>query len=252
VITFDLSDRVAVVTGSAQGIGTEYARSLGEAGAKVVVTDVIDVTPAVGQLQRQGIEALGIEADVTDEESLSRMANAVVEKWGKVDILINNAAIYGSMAKKPFWELDSSQWDQMLKVNVIGSFLAAKVCVSWMKEQKWGRIINIASGVIANAPPKMMHYNTSKAAVIGLTRSMARELGEFNINVNSLSPGLLDSEATKKVTSSEYLDQASLRRCLKRHEFPQDVVGTILYLCSPLADFVTGQNIIVDGGVVFS
>ncbi len=252
MITFDLSDRVAVVTGSAQGIGTEYARGLGEAGAKVVVTDVVDVKPAVSELEQQGVEVLGIEADVTDEESLKSLADVVVEKWGKVDILINNAAIYGSMSKKPFWELDFSEWERMLSVNVIGSFLAAKACVSGMKEQQWGRIINIASGAIANAPPKMMHYNTSKAAIIGLTRSMARELGEFNVTVNSLSPGLLDSEATKQQTSSDYLDQASLRRCLKRHEFPQDVVGTVLYLCSPLADFVTGQNIIVDGGVAFN
>ena len=252
MITLDLSNRVAVVTGSAQGIGTEYARGLGEAGAKVVVTDVIDVKPAVSELEQQGVEVLGIEADVTNEDSLKSLVDVVVENWGKVDILINNAAIYGSMAKKPLWELGFNEWEKMLSVNVIGSFLAAKSCISLMKEQQWGRIINIASGVIAKAPPKMMHYNTSKAAIIGLTRSMARELGEFNITVNSLSPGLLDSEATKKQTSSDYLDQASSRRCLQRREMPNDVVGTALYLCSPLADFVTGQNIIVDGGVAFS
>ena len=127
-------------------------------------TDVIDVKPAVAELERQGMEVLGIEADVTDQESLKSLTDVVVEKWGKIDILINNAAIYGSMSKKPFWELDSREWETMLRVNVIGSFLAAKACVSGMKEQKWGRIINIASGAIANAPPKMMHYNTSKAA----------------------------------------------------------------------------------------
>lgn len=244
-------DKVAVVTGASRGIGLEYAKGLVELGAKVVVADILDGSDAVSELENMGGSALYIHTDVADESSTEKMAAQAADHFGGIDFLVNNAAIYGGMSRKPWDQLTVAEWEKMLKVNVIGNFLAAKAVVPYMKKRGGGRIVNIASGVCFTAPPNMMHYNASKSAVIGFTRSLAKEVGDDNINVNSVSPGLVMSQASIEQTSPEYAQAVANQRCLKRNQEPSDVVGAVLFLLSDAAAFITGQNIVVDGGIIF-
>ena len=248
----NLQGHVAIITGAAQGIGLEYARGLGRAGASVVIADILDTDAAVEQLRREGFEAMGVRADVTKEDSLSEMVRLVLDRYGRIDVLVNNAAIYGTMKKKSWEELTFEDWDPMMRVNVIGAFLAAKAVLPVMCKQNSGSIINISSGSVNNAPPYMAHYIASKAAIIGLTRALAREVGAHQVRVNSISPGLTMSDATRRLNEAGYENKALVGRCIKRHEQPGDLVGTVLFLSSPLSEFMTGQNLIVDGGVAFS
>lgn len=246
-----LKDKVAIVTGASQGIGLEYAKGLIDQGCKVVVADIMDGGQAVKQLEAMGGTAIYVHTDVADEESTAAMAAAAAEQLGGIDFLVNNAAIYGGMSRKPWDQLTVNEWEKMLKVNVIGNFLAAKAVVPYMKKRGGGRIVNIASGVCFTAPPNMMHYTASKSAVIGFTRSLAKEVGDDHINVNSISPGLVMSQASIDQTSDEYAKIVANQRCLKRNQEPSDVVGTVLFLLSDAAAFITGQNIVIDGGIIF-
>lgn len=241
-VEIDLSGRVALVTGAARGIGGEYARALAACG-----TQLADRRDPSGAGLRG---ALALITDVSDEDSTRAMAAATRERFGRIDILANNVARYGDMAKRPWDEVTASGGERMLRVNVIGAFLAAKAVASAMKARGGGKIVNIGSGVVFGAPPSMAHYNASKAAVLGLTRSLARELGALHINVHTLSPGPTEIEATHRFNPPGYGGQAVQRRCIRREEQPADRIGTLLWLCSPLSDFVTGQNVIVDGGIV--
>ena len=246
-----LAGKSAVVTGASQGIGLEYAKALVEHGVKVAVADILDGTEAVRQLEELGGTAVYIRTDVADEGSTEAMAAEAAEKLGGIDFLINNAAIYGGMSRKPWNQLTVGEWEKMLKVNVIGNFLAAKAVVPYMKKRGGGRIVNIASGVCFTAPPNMMHYTASKSAVIGFTRSLAKEIGDDNINVNSISPGLVLSQASLQQTTEEYARVVANQRSLKRDQMPTDVVGTVLFLLSDASAFITGQNIVIDGGLIF-
>ncbi|MGE3247082.1 MAG: SDR family NAD(P)-dependent oxidoreductase [Beijerinckiaceae bacterium] len=247
-----LSGRVAIVTGAAQGIGAAYAKTLAGEGAKVVVADILDGSEAVADIKKHGGDAIFVSADVCSPESVEAMVAKTVETYGGIDILVNNAAIFGKLTDKFFAEIDSTEWDAVMSVNVRGVFECVKAVYPVMREANYGKIINIASGTVFKGAPNLLHYVTSKGAVIAMTRSLSRELGEYNICVNALAPGLTMSENV--VAGSNYnadrLNANRATRALKRHETPEDLVGAVLFLASPDSDFMTGQTMVVDGGSV--
>lgn len=249
-----LEGRVAIVTGSAQGIGKAYAERLAKEGARVVVADVAyeRAKETAARIRESGGEAMAIEVDVSEESSTIEMARKTVEKYGRIDILVNNAAMFVALfPKKPFTEITVEEWDRVMAVNVKGLFLCCKAVFPYMKSQGRGKIINISSSTFWHGSPDFLQYVTSKGAVIGFTRQLAREVGDYGINVNCITPGLTASEGAERVYSPEYLDAVAQRRCFKRWERPEDLVGTVVFLASDDSDFITGQTINVDGGDCF-
>jgi NAD(P)-dependent dehydrogenase (short-subunit alcohol dehydrogenase family) len=245
-----LKDRVAIVTGAAQGIGRAYALRLALEGAKVVIADILDGSGVEQEIASKGGDALTFRIDVSDEESTTQMSSETVARFGKIDILINNAAIFGTIVKKPFHEISPLEWDEVIRVNLKGTFLCCKAVYAQMKEQGKGKIINVSSATFFEGIPFFLHYVTSKGGIIGLTRALAREVGDDGICVNAVAPGLTLSEAVCEDPkySTEYLKRASSSRCFKRDEQPEDLLGTIVFLASDESDFITGQTIVVDGG----
>ena len=247
-----LKDRVIIVTGGAHGIGRAYCRGLAAEGAKVVVAD-LDIGAAeavVRSLGELGSDALAVRADVSQAEDVDAMAQAAADRFGSVDGLINNAAVFQvpAMSRVPFEQIPIDEWDRLIAVNLRGVFLGCRAVVPYMKAQGRGKIINISSGTVFHGSANSAHYVTSKAGVIGFTRSLARELGDHNINVNAIAPGLtlsLEEMTEDRLQMSRNRAQA---RAIKRDQEPEDLVGTAVFLCSPDSDFITGQTIVVDGG----
>lgn len=245
-----LKDQVAIVTGAAQGIGAAYARGLAKEGAAVTIVDVLDPHPIAKQIVDHGGKALPLVVDVSDEQQIKEMTQKVVSTFGTIDILVNNAAVYGMIVRKPFEEITVEEWDKVMAVNVRGIFLCVKAVAPHMKAQKRGKIINVTSSTFFKGNANFLHYVSSKGAVVAMTRSLARELGDYNINVNAIAPGQTMSEANLK--RGEGTDARSLQtRLLKRRLFPEDLVGTVIYLSSPDSDMMTGQVLLVDGGTAF-
>ena len=245
-----LKDKVAIVTGAAQGIGAAYAQGLAREGAAVAVVDILDPTPVVKQIVGADGKALALRIDVSDENQTKEMARRVAETYGRIDILINNAAVYGMIVRKPFEEITVEEWDKLYAVNVRGIFLCVKAVAPHMKAQRSGKIINASSSTFFKGNEDFLHYVSSKGAVVAMTRSLARELGEYNINVNAIAPGQTLSEANLK--RGDQVDANSLRiRLLKKRLYPEDLVGTIIYLSSADSDMMTGQVLLVDGGTAF-
>jgi NAD(P)-dependent dehydrogenase (short-subunit alcohol dehydrogenase family) len=243
-----LAGRVIIVTGAGQGIGKVYAFGLAAEGATVVATDLTDPAPVVAQIVAEGGTAMSAAADVTDAPAVRALVDAAVARYGTIHGLVNNAAIFSVLSHKPFYEIDSAEWDRVMQVNTRGSFECAKAVAPIMRAQKYGKIVNIASGTLFKGSPGMMHYVASKGAVVAMTRVMARELGADGICVNTLAPGFTESEmAGEHIKRSQPTIDS---RCFKRPETPEDLVGTLIYLCSADSDFVTGQAILVDGGSV--
>ena len=191
-----LNDKVAIVTGSAQGIGATYAKALAAEGAKVVLTDVLDCAPAAAEIaaQYQGAETLVFSTDVSDEKTTQSMVDQTVERFGRLDILVNNAAIFGTIVPRPFEDIEVEDWDKLMAVNVKGPWLCTKAATPVMRHQGYGKIINIASGTLFKGAPNLLHYVSSKGAILAMTRSMSRELGDDGICVNTIAPGLTMSE----------------------------------------------------------
>jgi 3-oxoacyl-[acyl-carrier protein] reductase len=247
-----LQDRVIIVTGGAHGIGRAYCEGLACEGARVVVADIdgASAEAVVKALSAGGSEALAVETDVSQPEATERMARATMERFGGIDGLINNAALFQrpAMSRVPFEQIPVEEWDRLMAVNLRGIFLCCRAVVPYMKQQRRGKIINISSGTVFHGSPLVAHYVTSKAGVIGFTRSLARELGEYNINVNAVAPGLTISTDEVDEARAAMNQQRLQARALKRTEVPQDLVGTILFLCSSESDFMTGQTLVVDGG----
>jgi len=247
-----IAGRVAIVTGGAQGIGAVYAKALAEAGAKLVVSDILDATPVVQVIEQAGGEAVATQTDVTDPASVEAMVRTAVDTYGQLDILVSNAAIFASLALQDFSEIDLDEWDRVMAVNVRGPFLCARAAVPEMRRNGYGRIINIASGTVFKGTPMMLHYVTSKGAVVALTRALSREVGGDGICVNTLAPGFVLSEG---VLANEEMREALTApvvasRAIKRDQEPEDLTGALLMLASEEARFMTGQVVVVDGGSV--
>ncbi len=251
-----LQDQVLIVTGGAHGIGSAYCDGLAREDARVVVAD-IDAAGAearAADLRAGKRDALAIPVDVNDPESVEDMARGTFERYGRIDGLINNAAMFQrpAVSRVAFDEIPVGEWDRVMAVNVRGVFLCCRAVVGYMKQQGRGKIVNISSSTVHMGTPNFAHYVTSKAAVIGLTRVLARELGEHGINVNAVAPG--QTLSLDKVDEERLLryETSAGSRSLKRIEKPEDLVGTVVFLCSRDADFMTGQTLVVDGGIAFS
>jgi NAD(P)-dependent dehydrogenase (short-subunit alcohol dehydrogenase family) len=247
-----LQDKVAIVTGSAQGIGAAYARALAGAGAAVVVADVIDPKPVVTGIEAAGGRAIGRVTDVADPAAVAALVAAAIVAFGRIDILVNNAAIFGQLGLRPFEQIPSDEWDAVMRVNVRGSFECAKAVAPHMRAQRYGKIVNVASGTVFKGTAMLMHYVTSKGAVVAMTRCLARELGDDGVRVNCLAPGLILSESVRRNSdwSEQMIAGNTASRVLKREADPEDLLGTLIFLCSPESDFITGQTIVIDGGSV--
>lgn len=247
-----LKGRVAIITGAAQGIGSQYAQALSAEGAQIVCADILDASTVVDSINSHGGQAIGIVLDVTSTVSAREMAEIAFNTFGRIDILVNNAGLFTNLALKPFDEISSEEWDRVMAVNVRGPFECAKAVLPFMRTQNYGKIINIASGTVFKGAPMLLHYVSSKGAVVAMTRSMARELGDFGIRVNTLAPGLTASENTLANPAWQGAISANniASRAIKREVLPEDLCGSLIYLASQDSDFVTGQVIVVDGGSV--
>ncbi|HZT08677.1 MAG TPA: 3-oxoacyl-ACP reductase family protein [Chloroflexota bacterium] len=247
-----LENQVVIVTGGGLGIGRAYAERLGQEGARVAVVD-IDAGAAeevADGLRRAEADAIAVRTDVTDARATEEMATAVLERWGRIDALVNNAGMYQrpAVTRGPFEEIPIDEWDRVMAVNLRGVFLCARAVVPSMKRQRRGKIVNISSSTVFSGTPRFAHYVTSKAGVIGLTRVLAKELGEWNITVNAIAPGLTESMDLHDDALIQYHENRAQSRAIKRLEQPSDLVGAVAFLCSPDSDFITGQTLVVDGG----
>ena len=243
-----LKDKVAIVTGGARNIGAVYAKRLAEEGARVVIADILDGAEVARQISKEEGQVLALKIDVSKEEDTHRMAEETVKKFGRVDILVNNAAVFLGIKRRSFEQISAAEWDQVSSVNIKGPFLCAKAVFPQMKLQKSGKIINISSTTALAGTPLFLHYVTSKAALIGMTRALAREVGEYGICVNAIAPGLVEHEG--QTAPKEFTEFQLKARAIKRLETPEDLCGVVVYLASSDSDFVTGQTIVVDGGSI--
>ena len=250
----DFTDKVVIITGAARGLGQEYARQFARRGASVAVNDLRDCSETLKIIEQEGARGLAAETDVTSAESAAAMAAAVVQAFGRIDVLVNNAALYGSLHFAPFDKLDEAEWDATMNVNVKGIWQCCKAVLPTMKEQNSGSIINISSLAATYGMPNGLHYTASKAAVIGATRGLARELGRYYIRVNAVAPNVVNTDATGEVFKDKKdkvvevtLSQQAIRSPLETG----DIVGAVLFLGSDHSRLTTGQTIMVDGGTVF-
>ena len=249
-----LKGKVAIVTGGARGQGKEYALRLCEEGARIVVADILDAAPVMDEIKRRGGEALALHTDVSEEQSVNEMARRTIEKFGSIDILVNNASVFADIPRISFFDVSVQDWDKIMAVNVKGTFLCCKAVYPQMKKQQKGKIINISSGTCFTGVPFFIHYVTSKGGIIAFTRALAREVGNDGICVNTIAPGFTISEPVQQNPrySEEARKMAASGRCFKRDEQPQDLLGTLVFLASEDSDFITGQTIVVDGGLALN
>lgn len=246
-----LEGKVAVITGAAQGIGAVMAKHMAEHGARIVVSDVIDTAATVAAIKENGGEAVGLKVDVTNNDDLAKMVETAKSEFGGLDILVNNASIFAALQPKPFLQIDEDEFDKVMTVNARGVHQATKAVVPTMIEYGGGKIVNISSGTFYYGPPGLSHYTASKGAVIALTRCHGRELGDKNIQVNSIAPGLTESEGLVGHAGFDPARAPTVAsRSIKRDMLPEDLLGTLLYLVSSDSNFVTGQTLNVDGGKV--
>jgi 3-oxoacyl-[acyl-carrier protein] reductase len=251
-----LKDKIAIITGGAQGIGRAYCQGMAREGAKIVIADInLEAAEKTAQeIKDTGGEAVAVKTDVSSLESTEAMAKSAMERYGRIDILVNNAAVFQrpAMTRGPFFNITTDEWDKVMAVNLKGTFLCCRAVFPYMKTQKSGKIVNISSGTFFEGVPNQLHYVASKGGVIGLTRSLAREAGDYNINVNCLAPGATQgydpSDKANFALTEKSLQPLVPKRCLKRIETVDDLVGTAIFLASPDSDFITGETIIVDGG----
>jgi 3-oxoacyl-[acyl-carrier protein] reductase len=258
-----LKDKVIIITGGGRGLGRTYALGMADEGARLVIAgrtqSALDET--LKEIHKKTPEAIALKVDVTRIEDTMAMAKATMDRFGRIDVLINNAGMLERtpITRTPFWELDLQEWDQVMEINLKGTFLCARAVFPYMRNQKSGKIINTSSGTYMQGIPFQSHYVASKGGVIGLTRSWAREVGDFGISVNCIAPGGTQAYDTNNPDEKAAYDrrQASLEkatistRCFKRVEYAEDVLGTAIFLASPESDFITGQTIVVDGGSNF-
>jgi NAD(P)-dependent dehydrogenase (short-subunit alcohol dehydrogenase family) len=249
-----LAGKVAIVTGGAVGIGRHYSRALAAEGARVMIADIEDGKPLADEIAaRHGANsAASAVTDVSDQQAVKDLVAQTVERFGRIDILVNNAALYAKLTPSNYDEWDLATWDRVMAVNVRGSWLMVRHVAPHMIAQKSGRIVNIASTTAYKGTPHLLPYATSKGAILAMTRALSRELGAHGVAVNSLSPGYTLSETGLQNAAhvEESRDRTRASRAFKRDEYPEDLLGTLIYLVSSDSDFVTGQSIVVDGGAV--
>jgi NAD(P)-dependent dehydrogenase (short-subunit alcohol dehydrogenase family) len=245
-----LKNRVAVVTGAGSGIGKALAMRLAQDGASVVVADIKAFDVAAADIAKaSGARTLGLQVDVSSEQDVARMAAETVKAFGRIDILVNNAAMFSSVRLGPFENIPVEEWRRLMDINILGVALCCKACVPHMRAAGGGRIINIASSAPLKGVPNFLHYVASKGAVIAMTRGLARELGKDRINVNALAPGFTLSENVARDAAHVQMGERSKAgRAMLRDEKPEDLVGTVSFLASDDAAFMTGQTLVVDGG----
>ena len=251
-----LDGKVAIVTGAAHGIGKAYARRLAEDGASVVIADLDGTGGEAVALEfgRDGFAALAVRTDIADAASANGLAKAAFEQFGRIDCLVNNAAMFSvvPMSRTTFDGIAEPEWDKMMAVNLRGTWLVCKAVVPYMRENHWGKIVNISSSTVFEGIALRIHYVTSKAGIIGFTRTLAAELGKDNITVNCVSPGSTLSEETPSDDILTFRAAAAKKRVIERVQTPADLVGAVSFFCSPDSDFITGQTLLVDGGSAFN
>ncbi len=247
-----LEGRTAIVTGGAKGIGVHYSKALAAEGAQVMIADIADGSGLAAEIAakhgRNSTDSMTF--DVSDEAQCKALVAKTLERFGKIDILINNAALYAPLPTLSVTDMDTELWDKVMAINVRGPMLMVKHVVPHMKARKYGKIVNIGSGTVARGIPDFSHYVSSKGAITAFTRCISRELGDSGICVNTLAPGytLSDTGLTNSVHVAASRGPAVARRAIKRDQYPEDLTGTLVFLCSPESDFMTGQVLAVDGG----
>jgi NAD(P)-dependent dehydrogenase (short-subunit alcohol dehydrogenase family) len=247
-----LKDKVAIITGAGRGIGKAVALAFAASGADIVAVDLalFSVEATADEVRALGRRALAVRCDVSKGDDVDKMTQVSAQELGGIDILINNAGI-ADIAPKPFFEVTEEEWDKIMSVNLKGVFLCCKAVFPFMKERGKGKIVNISSGTHFLGAPGLIHYASSKGGVIGLTRTLSRELGDYKINVNSVAPGFTLTEGVAALLATPGVAEAALgRRSIKREQLPDDLIGAILFLSSDESDFITGQTIVVDGGAI--
>src|SRR3954454_15284038 len=244
-----LGGKVAIVTGASQGIGNAIAKGLAAEGARIVVADLSRAQEAAEEFE----DGVGLTVDVADEAQVEQMARETVDRCGSIDVLVNNAGLYASLQMRPFTEIPVDEWRQVMDVNVLSMFLTTRAVVPRMREQGGGRIVNISSGTPFRGVPFLLHYVTSKGAIVAFTKSLAKELGGDEILVNCVAPGFTMSDGVQENPEViEALRDVSVSaRTIKRDQVPEDVVGAVAFLCGPESTFVTGQTMVIDGGQYF-
>jgi NAD(P)-dependent dehydrogenase (short-subunit alcohol dehydrogenase family) len=244
-----LDGKVAVVTGAAQGIGKALADGLAAEGARLVVADLRGAEEAAAAYS----DGVGLTVDVADEDAVRRMVDEILERCGSLDVLVNNAGLYASLEMRPFTEIPLDEWRRVMDVNVASMFLTCRAAVPAMRERGGGAIVNISSGTPFRGVPFLLHYVTSKGAIVALTRALAKELGSAGIRVNCVAPGFTMSDGVKEHPEviEKLRDVSVAARAIQRDQVPEDVVGAVVYLAGPAASFVTGQTIVIDGGQYF-
>jgi len=242
-----LDNKVAIVTGGARGLGEAYCLKLAQEGARVVVADILEkeAGEVAQKIKAAGGQAIAVKTDVTSEAETKSMAETTVKKFGRIDILVNNAGFYYGMSRKPFYEISSAEWDKMMAVSAKGTWLCARAVFPHMKELGKGKIINVASEACFAATKGLIHYTAAKSAVIGISRVLDGELGQYGICVNVIAPGVIDTPATRSYINMEKMDASSVP--LGRFGVPEDIVGAVVFFASDGSDFISGQTLLIDG-----
>ncbi len=245
--------RVVVVTGAAQGLGRAYVRGFARQGHRVVAVDVKEeaLSGTADEARALGGQCIPLVVDIGDESAVQEAAAAIDRRFGRCDVLVNNAAIFSTIKMRPFEQIPLEEWNRVLHINITGTFLMSRAVVPLMRRHRWGRIVNVSSAAYVMGRPNYLHYTTSKAAVVGMTRSMARELGEAGITVNAVLPGATDTGVPRETVTPEQKQQQIAMRCIQREEVPSDLEGVVRFFASDASAFITGQSLVVDGGYCF-
>ena len=249
-----LRDRVVIITGGGQGLGRTYAHTFAAQGAIPVIAELNEENGArvVREIEQQGGRALAVRTDVSDEASTLAMAETALSAHGRIDCLINNAAVFSKITIAPFWELPVDEWKSAMDVNINGAFFCSRAVVPAMQEARWGRIINVASTTVPTGKANYLHYITSKSAMIGMTRSMARELGDYNVTVHLFWPGAVETEIERPSVSGAQFQAMAQQQCIKRPATMDEYAGFMLFLCSDDSEYMTGQALAANGGIAFT